>query len=169
MTLTGKPVKQERNVNTKQINQRIPQYLYLLRSHRSNDEPASQNSGNEQVRSKRKPWRWSPPYNMRTWTTNNTNLPWCKENASTSEKSATSERNGNRGTALRNYSELPESSELLLTIRSQNSANKKHRNKSTRIKSIHNTPNLYVQIQQFHTPSWSPQSKNFLQETNSKH
>ena len=144
MTLTGKPVKQERNVNTKQINQRIPQYLYLLRIHRSNDEPASQRfknqqySGNEQVRSKRKPWRWSPPYNMRTWTTNNTNLPWCKENASTSGKSATSERNGNLGTALRNYSEL----RVLRTSthhKSQNSANKKHRNKSTKIKSIHHT------------------------------
>jgi len=116
MTLTGKPVKQERNVNTKQINQRIPQYLYLLRSHRSNDEPASQSSGNEQVRSKEKPWRWSPPYNMRTWTANNTNLPWWKKNASTSEKSATSEE-----TEIweLHYETIPnsESSELLLTIK----------------------------------------------------
>jgi hypothetical protein len=47
-------------------------------------------------------------------------------------------RNGNLGTALRNYSEL----RVLRTSthhKSQNSANKKHRNKSTKIKSIHHT------------------------------
>ena len=50
MTITVKPVKQRRNVNTKQINQRIPPYLYLLRIHRSNDEPASQRFKNKSAK-----------------------------------------------------------------------------------------------------------------------
>jgi hypothetical protein len=53
---------------------------------------------------------------MRTWTTNNTNLPWWKKNASTSEKSATSEE-----TEIweLHYETIPnsESSELLLIIK----------------------------------------------------
>ena len=138
MTITEKPVQQrnKRKYRTNKSTDISISNLYLFQIQRSNDEPASQRVKNQRklwkiVRIKMKPWRWSPPYNMmRTWTTNTTNLPRCKESASTSRKSATSESDGNLWTALQNYSGLPEyASQLLLTTKTQILQTKKHRNK----------------------------------------